>query len=271
MEENLTSVNAEQASVEGLQTETKVVTGEEAVVAEQQTTETEKIEPKKQTPEENAAYKALRLEERQRAEKVAAQAAVDAEYAALATRYQRTNLDGTPITTKAEWEASEQVQQRYDALINQGVSDEAARLKIEIEQLMAREADRIAKEQKTTAVQNDQNEFFQYFRELNGRDWTPADLIPDEVWAANADGTPLKYAYMDYTVRQMKAKEKSIETGKKTAEVNASNALSSTGSVTGGGGDSGEITQADIDAHANDTTWMMKNYTRVVEALRKKG
>jgi hypothetical protein len=55
-----------------------------------------------------------------------------------------------------------------------------------------------------------------------------AEDIPMEVWQQNANGVPLKYAYADYALKQLK-----VEQAK--ANANAKNAASSTGSVSSDG------------------------------------
>jgi hypothetical protein len=286
MDESLTSVNAEQESAEGSQiASTEVATGESesAVVAEQQVTEEKtestpvKQEHKQQTPEENAAWKALRLEEKQRAEQAAAQRAIDSEYADLAQRYGVTNLDGTPVKTKAEWTAVTEFNAKVAALTNTGLSEEDARLRVKVEQLEREKQDRekadrerqVAEESRQTK-QKQFADFLETFKTYNGRPWTEADGIPMEVVTEAEAGTPLKYAYADYYARQQVLKNKNLEVGKKMAEVNAQNATTAAGSVSGGTSTSAEITLADIDAHANDTGWMMKNYKKVSEVLSKK-
>jgi len=276
MDETLTSVNAEQESVECSQEiietsgTTEVVTGESesAVTAEQPTTE--KAEPKKQTQEENAAFKALRLEERQRVEQAAAKAARDAVYANLAKENNWVSVDGKPITTEADYVSALEMNRKMAELINQGESEETATLKIKLEQLERERSERDSATQKAAKDAAEREDFFKYFEQLNGKPWTPADVIPDEVWAANVnDGVPLKYAYSDHFARQQIEKNKSIEIGKKTAEANAANATTTTGSLTGNGSASNDVLTEDSIASMSSKE-LMSRWGEVKTLLKMK-
>jgi len=225
MDESLNSVNAEQTPVvEGQETVTGE--GESAVVAEQQAVE----EKPKQTPDENAAYKALRLQEKQDA--------VDKEYADLATSNGWTKLDGSPIRTKADYKAAEKEFQKLNSLISSGEDEEKARLKVQIDEMREREKERETFFQKQTRLERENTEFFEFFQKEHGRPISQQDLaaIPAHVYQnAARDGVPFKYAYAEYLAETRREKLTGIEAGKKTAEANAANATTTTGSVTGNG------------------------------------
>lgn len=253
-----------------------VATGESvsAVPAEQQTTEPTTAEPPKaekktQSPEENAAFKALRLEERQRAES----AAKDAFAVKTAKDIGLVNFDGSPIKSAAEYETALASRLKYNELLNNGVPDSEATLQVELEQLRREKAEMTQKAQREQQTAQERTDFFEYFKALNGRDWSPdSDPIPQEVWEANANGVPLKYAYADHFAKQQIQRNKAVETGKKTAEANATNAATAAGSIaSGGSAENGEITQADIDAHANDRAWVRKNLTKIHKFYGLKG
>lgn len=279
MENALNSVNAEQAPVvEGQQVE-PVEGGKDAELAGQQTEQTteppvktqetpeEKQEKPQQTPEENARYKALRLEEKQRAE----QAAIDKEYAALAERYGLTRLDGSPIRTKADWDAYETERRQYDALIQKGEPEDAALLKVQLERLRAEKEQQEQAIRETARQQADFMDFLAYFKEVNKRDWTEADVIPPDVFVnARQKNIPLKYAYADYKLQERLKKEAEIETGKKTQEANAKNAATSPGSVTGGGAPSDDfITAEAFAANRSNPEWVRKNYEKIMKSRDK--
>jgi hypothetical protein len=258
MDENLNSVNAEPAEVVDSQTAdtaTEVVTGESesAVPAEQPTTEEKtaeqpKPEPKKQTPEENAAFKALRLEERQRAE----QKARDAVFAKMAKENNWTGIDGKPIQTEADYNNALDDNKKLVALVNSGVSEETARLQVQIDQLQREKAERETAAQESIRKESDRNAFFEYFKEVNGRQITEADIeaIPPEVFEkAHKENIPLKYVYADHFAKQQLDKSKRVESGKSTAQANETNATTAAGSVTGNGAaENSVLTEAIINS-----------------------
>lgn len=77
-------------------------------------------------------------------------------------------------------------------------------------------------------IEQENLDFLNYFKEVNGRTFEETDNIPQEVILANQKGMPLKYAYAEYLSKQLLS-------DKKIEETNQSNAASSTGSVNGQG------------------------------------
>jgi hypothetical protein len=88
----------------------------------------------------------------------------------------------------------------------------------------------------------------------------PTD-IPKEVWEQQAKGIPLKYAYADYALRQMKAEEAK-------AKANKANADSSTGSVNSNGNtnDVGFISFEDFEKNKSDQGWVNKNFDKIMKS-----
>lgn len=90
------------------------------------------------------------------------------------------------------------------------------------------EQQRKADEEKKNAEFND---FFQTFKDANDRDFDPSkDQIPQEVWDAHAQGTPLKFAYMQHHNQQLKSQLKTYkqnETNAKRAPVGSLTAFGS--------------------------------------------
>jgi hypothetical protein len=84
-------------------------------------------------------------------------------------------------------------------------------------------------------------EFFKYFEGVNKRPFSDKDEIPAEVWNANAQGIPLKYAYAEHHANQLESKLQLQQT-------NQANSNTSTGSVTGNGASTmGELTPEMIE------------------------
>ena len=181
--------------------------------------------------------------------------------------------NGQKITTEADYYKALEQKAKLDEYQAQGLSEEAAKYKVELDELKAAQAARESEAAAKAKQQQDAREFFDYFRSVNGRDWNPeAEPLPQEVFdTAEQQKIPLKFAYAEYTAKQFKAKLTGLDNGQKTAQANAANASSSTGSVNGNGAAAGVITEADINAHAYDRAWMMKNYKEVQKVLTKKG
>lgn len=276
MDETLTSVNAEQVSDEGLQNADPAPQTD----TQEQTVNADNVEvtPDKpvQSKEENAQFANVRreAEARAKAELAAQQAqeksARDAKIAALGY----VDAQGNPIATEEAYWSELERQRQVNALIGQGVDPEKAALQIERDQLRQRvelAAREAQEQQKRTA---DYTAFLDAFKEYNGRDFNPdSDKLPEEVIVtAKAQGIPLKYAYAEHIAKQKIEREKALGAGKATAEANAKNASTTPGSLAGGGSaESGEITQADIEAHANDRTWVRKNLAKIHKYYGLKG
>lgn len=85
-----------------------------------------------------------------------------------------------------------------------------------------------AEEEKKNAEFND---FFQTFKDANDRDFDPSkDQIPQEVWDAHAQGTPLKFAYMQHHNNELRSQLKTFkqnETNAKRAPVGSLTAFGS--------------------------------------------
>lgn len=99
----------------------------------------------------------------------------------------------------------QQEQARLNELIQQNIPEEYAREMLENRKFRQElEAEKQAKQQEEQ--QNAQyNEFFEYFREANGRDFVPnQDEIPPNVWEATQSGVPLKFAYMMHENSQLR-------------------------------------------------------------------
>ena len=290
MDEYLTPVNDGQASDEGLQTQVEnaqTVNADNAEVTngeQEQTLEGSKQtdtdvqtaneqKPHTQTKEENEQFAKVRkeAEARVRAEIARVQAAKDAEFAQLATESGWVDAYGNPIKTEAEYWKAVRAQREIDALIDKGKDPEAARLQVEYDRLKAeRENERKASED-NARKQAENAEFFAFYEEVNGKEFSPNDEIPADVFRISQEkGIPLKYAYAEHIAKVAREKEKSIALGKQTAEVNAKNATSSTGSVTGSP-QSDTVTEAEISAHSDDIAWMNKNFKKVEAFYRKKG
>jgi hypothetical protein len=122
-------------------------------------------------------------------------------------------------------------QSRIDELVSQGISEEVAQEMLENRKFR----DQYEAEKKAKAEEEKKNaefgEFFNYFREANGREYVPnQDKIPENVWESVNQGVPLKFAYMAHENSQLR-------TQLSTLKQNQSNAQKApVGSVTAHGG-----------------------------------
>lgn len=286
MEEILTPVNDGQASDEGLQTQVEtsetvnadsadVATGGEQDTEKENTQNTTEEEQEKapQSKEENALFAKVRreAEAKIKAEYEQRQAARDAEFAQLAAQNGWVDLNGEPIKTEKQYWETVKAQAKMEALINGGKDPEAARAIIERDELQNRlaEIERAAREQEKK--QAEINEFVEFYREVNGKDFSESDEIPKEVFiTANEKGISLKYAYAEYVAKSIREKEKSLALGKQTAEVNAKNSISTAGSVSGTGATEPEfytreqvaaMSPAEVHKHFEKIEASMKRWT----------
>lgn len=292
MNEDFTPVNDGQVSDEGSQTDSEAVNdADEAVnaadseatsgeqqddTAEQDSGEAQKsgeeeAGQQKQTREENSQFAKVRreAEARVRAEYEQRQAARDTAFAQKAAEYGWVDSEGNPITTEESYWAEVDKRSKIDNLVNSGTDIEVAKALVENEQLKNRMAELQQKQERDAKQQEEYNDFYEFFKEVNGREFSPSEEIPQDVFTISVDKhIPLKYAYAEYVAKAEVEAKKALANGKKTAEVNAGNANASTGSVTGSPA-SDVITEAEIDAHANDVAWMNKNYKKVEDFYRK--
>jgi hypothetical protein len=98
-----------------------------------------------------------------------------------------------------------QEEARLNELLQQNIPEEYAREMLENRKFREQlEAERQAK-QEGEQRQADFADFFQYYRDANGRDFIPnQDEIPQSVWDATANGIPLKYAFMEHEVNNLR-------------------------------------------------------------------
>lgn len=122
-------------------------------------------------------------------------------------------------------------QQKLDELLQQNIPEEYAREMLENkkfrEQLEAEKKAKQEEEKKNAEF----NEFFETFRQFNGRDFVPnQDQIPPEVWEANQNGTPLKYAFMEHQMKELQSQVKVLQQNKQNEQKAPVGSLSAHGS-----------------------------------------
>jgi hypothetical protein len=114
-------------------------------------------------------------------------------------------------------------QEKLNQLIQQNIPEDLAKEILETrkfrEQIEAERKSKTDEEKKNMEF----NDFFTYFKNANGRDFdTNTDQIPAEVWEANKNGVPLKYAFMEHHANQLASQIKVLkqnESNKKKAPI----------------------------------------------------
>jgi hypothetical protein len=113
----------------------------------------------------------------------------------------------------------QQEQQRIDKLVEQGISEEMAQEMLENRKFREQfEAEKKAKaeEEKANA---DYNEFFDYFKQANGRDFnSQSDEIPQNVWDATQNGMSLKSAYVMHENQQLRNQLQTLKQNESNAK-----------------------------------------------------
>jgi hypothetical protein len=130
---------------------------------------------------------------------------------------------GMDVPTYLEAVKQQQEEAKLNELLQQNIPEEYAREMLEnrkFRQQLESERQTKAQEEKQNA---DYNEFFNYFKEANGRDFnSQSDQIPESVWQATQNGVPLKFAYMQHEnnlLRQQLQTQKQNQTNKQKAPV----------------------------------------------------
>jgi hypothetical protein len=129
---------------------------------------------------------------------------------------QQFNMD---VPTYLEAVKAQREEQRIQELVEQGISTELAQEMLENRKFR----EQFEQEKKTKADEaqknEEYNEFFNYFREANGRDYQPnQDNIPDSVWEAANNGVPLKFAYMQHENQQIKQQLQTFKQNQSNAQ-----------------------------------------------------
>lgn len=110
-------------------------------------------------------------------------------------------------------------EQRLNELLQQNIPEEYAREMLENRKFREQmEQERKAKQQEEQ--QNaEYKDFFDYYREANGKDFNPnQDEIPQSVWEANAQGIPLKYAFMQHENNQLRQQLSTLKQNESNAQ-----------------------------------------------------
>lgn len=207
----------------------------------------QKEEKPAQSAEENAVYAKIRREAEQKAY-------AKAQDELIAKMYGESHN----IHTVAEYEAAireQEIRQQYE---NKDLPEDVINEIVESKKFRENyDAEQKAKEQQAQK-QKDLQDFITAFPDVK------PDDIPVEVWQANANGIPLRYAYADHAL-QLARKADAI------AKANAENAKSSTGSVSGDGAaiEPDFISYEAYEKNKNNQSWVNKNFDKIMKSRAK--
>lgn len=97
----------------------------------------------------------------------------------------------------------QEYQSEIDDLVKSGVTEEVAKEVVDTRRQKQPEPQSQKQEDKELV------DFVEYYAKTNGKTFNPdTDTLPDEVWVANANGTPLKVAYMEHLLSLKQAEQK---------------------------------------------------------------
>lgn len=201
----------------------------------------------------------------------AKQEAEDAVYAGFGYEWK-----GKQITSKAEYDSAiaeqqmeERIRNQYstlpDEIVDEIIAGKQFREKLEAKEseTLKEKAQRERQETELATKQADNMEFLRLFKEENGRNWESADTLPKEVIEFTKQGKSLSDSYARYLVGAYKQKLGA-------QEVNATNAATSTGSVTGhGSAGSDHISFETFEANKGNQSWVIKNLDKINESRAK--
>lgn len=220
--EPVANVEPQNEVIEQVETSTESVIGEVATSQE----ETKPV----QSAEENAKFAEVRR-------RAAEEARTKAKDETIAEMFGESH----GIYTYAEYQVAlaKQEQEQHDQAIREeyeakGLPDDVVNELVEWKRSREQsKAEEVTKQQQAQQ-QADMREFIKEFPDVKPED------IPVEVWQANEKGVPLSYAYAKHAYKQATKAEE-------ISKANEENAKSSTGSVSGLGGQSTALTQEMVD------------------------
>lgn len=134
----------------------------------------------------------------------------------------------------------EQIQGQIDELIQNNIPPEYAEEMVRNREFREKlEAEQRAREEKEMQ-DRDFMDFFNTFKQLHGRDFDAQkdnDDIPQEVWQANEQGVPFKYAYLEHFVNKLQVENQVLRQNKKNSETSPVGSLNAFGQNDVGGED----------------------------------
>lgn len=249
-----TGISAEQVEVVTPQEESTEST-QTIEQSEPETSVTEEVaEPQQEKPVQSKEDNARFAEVRRKAEAEARDKLISEMYG-----------DSHGIHSYADYQQAVEQQaeaERRAQLQEQGIDPSIVDQYVSNNPVVKKAAELIQQQEQQQKQARDYGEFLDYFKSENGRDYNAAtDTIPNEVWAAVAQGKTLADAYARHDSRQLRAKLKAFE-------ANKVNAASSPGSVTGNGTSTSELTVEMINNMSSQE--QMRHWGEIKKVLKMK-
>lgn len=118
--------------------------------------------------------------------------------------------NGKPITTEAEYKQALQEKEWMEKYQSQDLPDDVIQELIEgkkfREQFKSQQDEQTQLQAKQERESQDFKDFYDYFTQVNGRSFDAnKDILPKEVFEMNAQGVPLKFAYMEHQNQQLQS------------------------------------------------------------------
>lgn len=140
---------------------------------------------------------------------------------------QKYEWNGKPITTETEYKQAVREQELMQHYQSKDLPDDVIQELIENrrfrEEYQEKDQKQQEEQQEKAQQESELSEFLSYYKQANGRDFDPQkDTIPQEVWKATQNGTPLNFAYMQHHNSELQNQLKVLkqnETNKKKAPV----------------------------------------------------
>lgn len=123
--------------------------------------------------------------------------------------------NGKPITTEQQYNDALKEQELIQKYQDQNLPDEVIQELVESRKFREQSQEERQRKEEETKVNADFQDFFAYFKQANGKDWSAEqDPIPSEVWETVNKGVPLKYAYMEHVNNQLQSQVKVLKQNK---------------------------------------------------------
>jgi hypothetical protein len=122
------------------------------------------------------------------------------------------NEQGMDVNEYLEAFRNHREESKLQELVQQNIPEEYAREMLESRKYREQQkAEQKTKEEEATK-NKDFGEFFEYFKQANDRDFnSTTDKIPQEVWDLNAQGVPIKFAYMQHHSNELRNQLKTLK------------------------------------------------------------
>jgi len=101
---------------------------------------------------------------------------------------------------------------KLQELVQQNIPEEYAREMLESRKYREQQKAEQKTKEEEAAKNKEFGEFFEYYKQANDRDFnSTTDKIPQEVWDMNAQGVPIKFAYMQHHSNELRSQLKTLK------------------------------------------------------------